>query len=151
MRTCLVVDDSRVVRRAARRMLEACGLGVREAEDGAQALALCRAALPDVVLLDWNMPVLDGMGFLRAARGEFGPALPPVVVCTTEAGYERIVEALRSGAQEYIMKPFDGAVLAGKLASLGLMDEAADAGDAGAGDDAAWLPRDPASAAGAAR
>jgi two-component system chemotaxis response regulator CheY len=117
---CLVVDDSRVVRKAARRILEARGFAVEEASDGAEALAACRGGvLPDLVLLDWNMPVLDGMGFLRAARAEFGPDRPPVMLCTTESAFDRIVEALSAGAQEYIMKPFDEAILAGKLATLG--------------------------------
>jgi len=123
MTTALVVDDSRTVRRLARRMLEAHGFEVREAEDGAQALNACRASLPDLVLLDWNMPVMNGMEFLRRARREFGPTEPSVMLCTTEAAFERIVEALGAGAQEYIMKPFDGDILAGKLATLGLLPE----------------------------
>ena len=121
--TCLVVDDSRVVRLAARRMLEAEGFAVREAADGQQALEACRAAMPDAVLLDWNMPVLDGMGFLRAARAEFGPDRPVVVLCTTEAALERILEALEEGAQEYVMKPFDAAILHDKLVQVGLLPQ----------------------------
>lgn len=120
---CLVVDDSRVVRRAARRMLEAQGFAVSEAEDGQQALEACRAALPDLVLLDWNMPVLDGPGFLRAARAEFGPDRPVVVLCTTEAALERIMEALEAGAQEYVMKPFDETILQDKLMQVGLLPQ----------------------------
>ena len=120
---CLVVDDSLVVRRAARRMLEAQGFSVSEAEDGQKALLACRAALPDLVLLDWNMPVLDGPGFLRAARAEFGPDRPVVVLCTTEAALERIVEALEAGAQEYVMKPFDEAILQDKLMQVGLLPQ----------------------------
>lgn len=116
-----MVDDSAVARRAARRMLEALGLAVREAEDGAQALAACRAGLPDAVLLDWNMPGMDGMAFLRQARAEFGPDRPVVVLCTAESALERIVEALEAGAQEYVMKPFDAEILGGKLARLGLV------------------------------
>jgi two-component system chemotaxis response regulator CheY len=121
--TCLVVDDSRTVRRAARRMLEAHGFAVAEAEDGQQALAACRADLPDLVLLDWNMPVMDGPTFLRAARAEFGPERPVVMLCTTEAALERIVEALEAGAQEYVMKPFDEAILRDKLAQVGLLPQ----------------------------
>ncbi|MFT8245874.1 response regulator [Roseomonas sp. BN140053] len=121
MQTCLVVDDSRVVRRAARGILEKHGFAVEEAADGAQALHRCREALPDLVLLDWNMPVMDGIEFLRHARREFGPDRPPIMLCTTEASLERIVEALGGGAQEYIMKPFDEAILTGKLATLGLL------------------------------
>ncbi|TCZ58628.1 response regulator [Roseicella aquatilis] len=121
--TCLVVDDSRVVRKAARRIVERLGFTVREAADGAEALAACRAALPTAVLLDWHMPVMDGISFLRAARAEFGPDRPVVVLCTTEAQLDRIVEALEAGAQEYIMKPFDEALLQDKFVQAGLLSD----------------------------
>lgn len=119
---CLVVDDSRVVRKAARRFMEGFGFAVREAEDGARALEACRDALPDLVLLDWNMPVLDGLGFLRAARAEYGAEEPVVMLCTTENTPDKIMQALEAGAQEYVMKPFDAAILGDKLAQLGLLD-----------------------------
>ena len=119
-RTCLVVDDSRVVRKVARRILEANGYTVSEAGDGQQALDACRAGLPDFVLLDWNMPVMDGIAFLRALRGEFGPDKPPVVFCTTENDMYHIEMAIANGAQEYIMKPFDEDILMGKLGQAGL-------------------------------
>jgi len=126
MPDCLVVDDSRTVRRVARRMLEAHGFVVREAEDGQQALDACREALPSLVLLDWNMPVMDGITFLRVAREEFGPDEPRIMLCTTETDFSRIMAALEGGAQEYIMKPFDEEILLGKLEVLGLLpDEAA--------------------------
>ncbi|MBO1077446.1 response regulator [Roseomonas haemaphysalidis] len=124
---CLVVDDSRVVRKAARRILERHGCNVREAADGALALEACREALPRLVLLDWNMPVMNGLEFLKAARAEFGPAEPLIMLCTTESEFERIVMALEAGAQEYIMKPFDDAILTGKLVQLGLVPEESDA------------------------
>ena len=118
--TCLIVDDSRVVRKVARRILEAHDFIVQEAEDGQQALDICRRALPDCVLLDWNMPIMDGITFLRRLRGEFGPDQPSVVFCTTENDMARIEQAVFSGAQEYIMKPFDEDILIGKLAQVGL-------------------------------
>jgi two-component system chemotaxis response regulator CheY len=123
--TCLVVDDSRVVRKAARRILEKHGFAVREAEDGAKALAACREALPEAVLLDWNMPVMDGLEFLQAARSEFGPDRPIVVFCTTEGAMDRIVTALEAGAQEYVMKPFDEEILRDKFVQAGLLPDTA--------------------------
>jgi two-component system chemotaxis response regulator CheY len=120
MPTCLVVDDSRVVRKLARRILESGGYAVSEAEDGARALDACRATRPDCVLLDWNMPVMNGIEFLRALRAEFGPGDPAVVFCTTENDPAFITRAIEAGAQEYIMKPFDAEILLGKLAQIGL-------------------------------
>ena len=120
-RTCLVVDDSRVVRKVARRILEANGFTVEEAEDGQKALEACHRRLPDCVLLDWNMPVMNGLEFLRAVRAEFGSDDPPVVFCTTETDMDFIEKAIESGAQEYVMKPFDEEILLGKLAQVGLL------------------------------
>jgi len=120
-KTCLVVDDSRVVRRVARRILETQGLTVREAEDGQQALLACREAMPDSVLLDWNMPVMNGLDFLKALRHEFGPGQPPVMFCTTENDISFIEQAIENGAQEFIMKPFDEEILLGKFSQVGLL------------------------------
>jgi two-component system, chemotaxis family, chemotaxis protein CheY len=119
-RTCLVVDDSRVVRKVARRILESSGFEVREAADGAEALACCRAALPGCVLLDWNMPVMNGIDFLKALRAEFGEQ-PPVVFCTTETEMSFVEQAIAFGAQEFIMKPFDADILLGKFGQAGLL------------------------------
>jgi two-component system chemotaxis response regulator CheY len=120
-RTCLVVDDSRVVRKVARRILEAHGYAVSEAGDGQQALDACRQTLPDCVLLDWNMPVMDGLTFLQNLRREFGPEKPPVVFCTTENDMDHIEQAISNGATEYIMKPFDEDILIGKFSQAGLL------------------------------
>ena len=120
-RLCLVVDDSRVVRKVARRILEAHGFIVAEAADGQQALEACRAQMPDCVLLDWNMPVMNGIDFLKRLRTEYGPEKPPVVFCTTETELTSIEQAMASGAQEYIMKPFDEDILVGKFVQVGLL------------------------------
>lgn len=120
-KTCLVVDDSRVVRKVARRILEGQGFAVREAEDGQVALESCRTCLPDSVLLDWNMPVMNGIEFLKALRREFGPDRPPVMFCTTENDISFIEQAIEHGAQEFIMKPFDEEILLGKFAQVGLL------------------------------
>lgn len=120
MKTCLIVDDSRVIRRVARRILEDLDYQVDEASDGAEALALCRSGLPDAVLLDWNMPVMDGLEFLAALRRLPGGARPVVVFCTTRNEPADIAGALAAGADEYIMKPFDGDIIEAKFAEAGL-------------------------------
>ena len=120
MRTCLVVDDSRVIRKVARRILEDIGYEIAEAADGMEALAWCRAAMPDAVLLDWNMPVMTGIEFLRKLRTEPGGDTPVVVFCTVESDVAHIEEALEAGADEYIMKPFDGDIIEAKFAEAGL-------------------------------
>jgi two-component system chemotaxis response regulator CheY len=119
--SCLVVDDSRVVRKVARRILEGHGFAVREAEDGQQALDACDMAMPDCVLLDWNMPVMTGIEFLKALRAKYGPDRPTVVFCTTETDMSYIEQAIQYGAQEFIMKPFDEEILIGKFAQAGLL------------------------------
>jgi two-component system chemotaxis response regulator CheY len=120
LKTCLVVDDSRVIRKVARRILEEIGFDIAEASDGMEALAWCRTAMPDAILLDWNMPVMNGIEFLRHLRQEPGGEAPTVVFCTVENDVERIREALDAGAREYIMKPFDGDIIASKFAEAGL-------------------------------
>lgn len=121
MKTCLVVDDSRVIRKVARRILENLQFEVTEAADGQEALDACKAAMPNAVLLDWNMPVMDGITFLRNLRKEQGGKEPVVVFCTTENDLSHITEALTEGASEYIMKPFDGDILEAKFQEVGLI------------------------------
>jgi two-component system chemotaxis response regulator CheY len=121
VKTCLVVDDSRVIRKVARRALEDIGFEIAEAADGMEALAWCRAAMPDAILLDWNMPVMNGLEFLQRLRQEPGGDTPVVVFCTVENRVENIRLALDTGADEYIMKPFDGEIIAAKFAEAGLL------------------------------
>jgi len=121
MKTCLIVDDSRIIRKVARRILEEFDFEVVEAADGVEALACCRTLMPDVVLLDWVMPVMDGITFLRQLRAERGGREPKVIFCTAETEPARIREALAAGADEYMMKPFDGEILESKLAETGLV------------------------------
>ena len=122
MKTCLVVDDSSVVRKIARRILEAMDFQIAEAEDGEKALAACKDAMPDAVLLDWNMPVMDGYEFLDNLRRLPGGDAPRVVFCTTENGVDHIARALQAGANEYIMKPFDKDIVTAKFQEVGLIE-----------------------------
>ena len=122
MKQCLVVDDSRVIRKVARRILEDMSFEVAEAADGAEALAQCRNAMPDAILLDWNMPVMNGIDFLKQLRADPGGDAPVVVFCTTENDMSSIAEAVENGANEYIMKPFDSAIVQSKFAEVGLFE-----------------------------
>ena len=121
MKTCLVVDDSRVVRKVARKILEELEFVCDEAEDGQQALDRCVEQMPDAILLDWNMPVMDGIAFLRELRHVDGGGAPKVVMCTTENSIDHIKEALGAGANEYIMKPFDSDIIQSKFTLVGLL------------------------------
>lgn len=122
MKTCLIVDDSRVIRKVARQIFEAMGYVCTEAEDGQVALDSCKTSMPEFVLLDWNMPVMNGLDFLRAMRQLPSGDVPSVVFCTTENDLAHIQEALGAGANEYIMKPFDADIIRGKLEQLGLIE-----------------------------
>jgi two-component system chemotaxis response regulator CheY len=121
MKQCLIVDDSRVIRKVARRILEELKFGIDEAEDGSDALEICRRKMPDAILLDWNMPNMSGIEFLRALRREPSGGKPIVVFCTTENDIAHITEAIGAGANEYIMKPFDKDIVEAKFVEAGLM------------------------------
>ncbi len=120
MKRCLIVDDSRVVRKVASRIIRDLEFDVVEAGDGMEALEICRNDMPDAILLDWNMPVMNGLDFLRALRREEHGMAPKVVFCSTENDAEHIGEAVRSGADEFIMKPFDSGIIKSKFAEVGL-------------------------------
>ncbi len=122
MKSCLIVDDSRVVRALAREIVEGFSFDVSEATDGRQALAACEGTLPDVVLLDWNMPVMDGYEFLLALRGMPGGDRPYVIFCTSTHDFRRIEQAVGAGADEYVIKPFDREILMSKFAQARLID-----------------------------
>jgi len=115
----LIVDDSRIIRKVARRIVEDLGFEVDEAADGVEALTYCMGAMPHVVLLDWQMPVMDGLTFLRRLRDLPGGRAPKVLFCSVETRADRIAEALSAGANDYVMKPFDGEILHSKFAEVG--------------------------------
>ena len=121
MKYCLIVDDSKVIRMVARKILEELEFETDEAADGKLALAGCQRKMPDVILLDWNMPVMDGINFLRELRNLPGGETPKVIFCTTENDIEHIQEAIDAGANEYIMKPFDSEIIQAKFAQVGLL------------------------------
>ncbi|MGD9810277.1 MAG: response regulator [Sphingobium sp.] len=120
MKNCLVVDDSKVIRKVARHILESLDISVSEACDGRDALTQCQNAKHDVVLLDWNMPIMSGMEFLEQLQAT-QTTRPKVIFCTTENGLGHIKAALEAGADEYVMKPFDRDTLESKLQIVGVI------------------------------
>ena len=121
MKQALVVDDSSFIRKIAKQILEGMDFEVTEAKDGAQALELCEKSFPDLVLLDWNMPVMSGLEFLTKLRRMPGGDAPNVVFCTTENTRDKIMTALEAGATEYVMKPFDQEIIRTKLEQIGMV------------------------------
>ena len=123
MPTALVVDDSRAIRMILGRTLRGLGYEVREAGNGADALAALGAGpRPDLVMADWNMPVMDGLELLRRIRGSADFSAVPVIMVTTEAEIDQMTLALEAGATEYVMKPFTAEILADKLRMVGLVE-----------------------------
>lgn len=118
-RTCLIVDDSRVVRKVSRRMIEGLGYRVTEAENGEEALARCKAEMPGLVMIDWDMPVMTGIQFVTQLRALDAPHRPKVVFCTSRSDTQDIFKGIDAGADEYVTKPFTEASLRAKLERIG--------------------------------
>jgi len=118
----LVVDDSRAMRSILTRLLSGLGFDVAQAGDGAEAMQVLDAGTrPDVILVDWNMPVMDGLTFIKTVRGREDLRDISLMMVTTESEQGQIVRALAAGAHEYVIKPFTDEVIAEKLALLGLV------------------------------
>lgn len=118
----LVVDDSRSMRAIVSRILTAAGVDeIVQAENGEDALAkLGEGPLPDLALVDWHMPVMDGYEFVCAVRKQAALRPMAIMMVTTESEQSQIVKALAAGATEYLIKPFTPDALTDKLALLGL-------------------------------
>ena len=121
MKHCLIVDDSAVIRKVARRILDRLPFRVSEAEDGAQALALCRQEMPDAILVDALMPEVDGFAFVKALRALPGGRGPKVVFCVVENDVAQVARAMHAGADDYMMKPFDKDLVTAKLQDVGVI------------------------------
>ena len=121
MKQCLIVDDSRIFRKIAKKILEELQFSTEEADDGAAALDICRRNMPDAILLDWNMPTMSGIEFLRVLRREPSGGKPIVVYCTTENDIAHITEAIGAGANEYLIKPIDKDIIEAKLVEAGVL------------------------------
>jgi two-component system chemotaxis response regulator CheY len=121
MKTCLVVDDSEVVRKVALRIFETLNLEGAEAESGQDALDLCAKSMPDGILLDSHMPPMGTVEFLSSLRALANGTKPVVIYCATDNDSTEIARALTVGADDYVLKPFDRETLRGKLAASGVL------------------------------
>jgi two-component system, chemotaxis family, chemotaxis protein CheY len=119
----LVLDDSRAMRMILARILKNCGFDVLEAQDGQDALDKVAAAdeVPALACIDWNMPVMDGLEFVKAVRAEPAYRQMTLMMVTTESEHGQIVRALAAGAHEYVIKPFTAEAISDKLSLLGLL------------------------------
>ncbi len=118
-RTCLIVDDSRVVRRISRQIVESLGYVVTEAENGEEALARCRADMPGLILIDWDMPVMTGIQFITQLRALDAAHRPKAMFCTSRSETIDIFKGIEAGADEYVTKPFTEGSLKAKLERIG--------------------------------
>jgi len=119
MKHCLVVEDSRVMRTVARRIFEELKFDIGEAEEGMAALRAVRDKMPDVIFLDWTLPSMPGLEFIKSVRGQQNGSHPVILFATTENDPDEIAQAITAGADDYVMKPYDRASLRSKLVELG--------------------------------
>ena len=120
MKYALVVDDSSVIRKVARRILEGLSFEVQEAKDGREAYEFCVERMPDTIIVDHAMPGMDGFEFMRSLRALDNGHSPRVLFCMVENDVAQIAKAIHSGADEYVLKPFDRSLLTKKLADIGM-------------------------------
>jgi two-component system, chemotaxis family, chemotaxis protein CheY len=121
MKTCLVVDDSPVVRKVATRILENLNVVPGEAENGQQALDLCQKAMPDAIVLDYHMPGMGTVEFLSTLRAMANGSKPVVIYCTTENDTADISRTIAAGADDFLIKPFDRDSVRAKLVSSSVL------------------------------
>jgi two-component system, chemotaxis family, chemotaxis protein CheY len=120
MKQVLVIDDSPVIRKTARRILEGMQLQTSEAVDGEQALNACSFLMPDAIIVDWSMPVVDGFEFIKQLRRMPGGDKPKVLFCTSEYDVAQIARAMHSGADDILLKPFDKDIIKAKFEDIGI-------------------------------
>jgi len=111
MKRCMILDDSNVIRKVAKRILAGPDMSIVEAASGGDALAMCRADMPDIIVVDATLPDMAADDFIRQANGIPAPVKPHIVICMTQFDVGAIMRAKRAGAKGYILKPFDRAQL----------------------------------------
>lgn len=121
MHKCLIADDSKIMRMLLRKIMENFGFDVSEAEDGEDVLEQCVSYRPDLIISDWSLPLIDGIDVLYKIRADRKINQPQFMFCSYVTDAAVIRQALDGGADDFIMRPFDEDIIAGKLAILGLL------------------------------
>ncbi len=118
---CLIADDSKIMRMLLRKIMENFGFEVSEAEDGEDVLEQCLSVRPDIIISDWSLPLIDGIDVLYKIRADRKIKQPRFMFCSYVTDAAIIRQALDGGADDFIMRPFDEDIIAGKLAILGML------------------------------
>lgn len=121
-KTCLVVDDSEVIREIAVRIITDLGLEAAQAENAALAVAHCRSHKPDAVFLDWDLPSMGALDFLRGLAELPAEERPAIILSATENDPQQFTLAKAAGAAHHVLKPFDKFAIAAKLREAGLIE-----------------------------
>lgn len=121
MLKCLIADDSKIIRMLLVKIMGNLNFEVMEAEDGEEVVELCQINEPDLIIMDWRLPILEGIDALYKIRNAKKIKQPKVIFCSSMTDVDKIREALAGGADDYIMKPFDEEIIISKLAILGLL------------------------------
>ncbi len=118
MKRCMFVDDSAVIRKVAKRILNGPDLLVIEASTGSDAIALCASDMPDIIVVDGALADMPAVDCIRRIRAIDSPVRPQIAICLTEKDAAAIMRAKRAGAQGYLLKPFNRPQLLERFRSL---------------------------------
>lgn len=121
MQTCLIADDSKIMRMLLSKIMENFGYTVTEADDGEDLLEQCAKNIPDVIISDWNLPLIDGIDILYKIRSDKKITQPYFIFCSYIKDPEIIKQAIKGGADDFIMRPFDEDIIASKLKIIKIM------------------------------
>ena len=123
MPSCIIADDSKIMRMLLSKILENFGYSVYEAEDGEDLIEQCAADMPDLIVSDWNLPLIDGIDVLLKIRSDKKSKQPVFIFCSYLKDADIMAQALSAGADDYIMRPFDEDIIASKLKIIKILKE----------------------------
>lgn len=121
MATCLIADDSKIIRMVLAKIMSNLSFNVLEAEDGEEVVELCQQNEPELIIMDWNLPLIEGIDVLYKIRSQRGIKQPKIIVCSSTIDIDKIKEAIQGGADDFIIRPFDEDIIFSKLAIMDLV------------------------------